>query len=237
MKKISSFIYLIIFTFSFPVWAQEKNSETTDDNSEQSSLQEVKDKKYVTDQLRLSLYKKASANSGTLKLLTSGDVLGVLERSGPYSKVKTEEGKIGWVKNGFLVSIPPASFLLVEEQEKNKKLSVQLEKYSNTQKIIDDYENTIQKMNADDELIGQELDKIKSEFDQISEINRELKEEIAVYSQNSSHLSWKVIISIIQQYWHILAATLLVLFLIGLLTGKRMVEARVSKRFQGVKVL
>jgi len=98
MKKIEYFIYLIIFTLSFSVWGQDAASDNNE-ISEQNLKQEVKERQYVTDKLRLSLYKKADSNSGTLKLLSSGDVLDVLERSGPYSKVITVDGKTGWVKN------------------------------------------------------------------------------------------------------------------------------------------
>ena len=224
MKKLKPFIYLIIFLFSSPAWCQNDNDE-------------VQERKFVTDKLRLSLYKKADSNSGTLKLLMSGDVLDVLERSGPYSKVKTVDGLTGWVKNGFLVSIPTASFLLIEEQKKNTELTEQLEKYSNTQKIIDDYENTIEKMNIDNELALQEMEKTKQQLDQISEENKDLKEEVGAYSKNNNHLSWKQLFNILWQYWQVVTAIVLSLFIIGFLTGRKMVQAQVKKRFQGVKVL
>ncbi len=238
MKKIANFIYLIIFTLSLPVWAQEADSEINNDEiSKQNLIEEVKEKKYVTDKLRLSLYKKPDSNSGTLKLLTSGDVLNVLERSGPYSKVITADGKRGWVKNGFLVNIPTASYLLIEEQKKNTDLSSQLEKFSNTQKIVDDYENTIIKMNADNESTVEELSRIKQEFNQISEKNNDLMEEIDTFSQDKNQLSIDDIVNTLILYWYVVLITILLLFLLGFMIGKNMVEAKVKKRFQGVKVL
>jgi len=236
MKKIEYFIYLIIFTLSFSVWGQDAASDNNE-ISEQNLKQEVKERQYVTDKLRLSLYKKADSNSGTLKLLSSGDVLDVLERSGPYSKVITVDGKTGWVKNGFLVSIPTASFLLKDELEKNENLSRQLEKLSNTQKIIDDYENTIIKMNADNQNTVEELSKIKQEFDQISEENNTFKDEIDSYKQNKNQISLKDIIDLALLYWYLILVVVLVFFIIGFLIGKNMVEAKIKKRFQGVKVL
>jgi len=231
MKKINPFIYLIIFMFSFPAWSQGENSEIETD------IDEVKERKYVTDKLRLSLYKNADSNSGTLKLLISGDVLDVLERSGPYSKVVTDNGLTGWVKNGFLLSVPTASFLLIEEKKKNLQLSEQLDKYSDTQKIVSDYENTILKMNSDNELSQQEKNKIKQELEHLYEENRGLKEEIEAYSQNNDHLSLKDLIGIVWQYWHAISAILLFIFLIGFILGKEIIQARLRKRFQGVKVL
>ena len=162
MKIKGSFICLLIcMLLSLPALSQETDNEEMVEQIP-STQQETKEKKYVTDKLRLSLYKKADSNSGTIKLLISGDALDVLERTGPYSKVRTAEGETGWVKNGFLVSIPTASFLLIEEQKKNKELVSQLEKYSNTQKIVDDYEDTIQKMNSESDLTNEELIKSRA---------------------------------------------------------------------------
>lgn len=224
MIKIYSIIYLLIAVFSPFAWSEDNNDE-------------VKEKKYVTDKLRLSLYKNADSNSGTLKLLISGDVLNVLERQGPYSKVSTDQGLVGWVKNGFLVSIPTASFLLIEEQNKNLKLTQQLEKFSNTQKIIDDYETTIQKMNSENELTVEELNKTKQSLKKISEDSMELQEELDIYLNNSDHLSWKEIVNMLKQSWYVVALVSLLIFLAGFVGGKELVQSQIRKRFQGVKVL
>ena len=215
--------------FSFPAWSEGENSE--------QDVEEVQEKKYVTDKLRLSLYKKADSGSGTLKLLISGDVLDVLDREGPYSKVVTDGGITGWVKNGFLVSIPTASYLLIEEQKKNLNLSEQLEKFSNTQKIVDDYEDTIQKMNTDSEMARQEADEIKQELEKVTTKNNELEGEVDAYTQNSKHLSWKVIINILIQYWYVIVIFILILFLTGIIIGKEIVQAQLRRRFLGVKIL
>lgn len=233
MKKTGRFICLLIYILSIPGWGQETDGVET----EQEPQQEVKEVKYVTDKLRLSLYKKADSNSGTIKLLVSGDVLDVLDRSGPFSKVRTSEGETGWVKNGFLLSEPTASFLLIEEQKKNEKLLQNLEKFSNTQKIVDDYENTILKMNQDSDLIQQELTTVKQELDQATEKNTDLQNELDVYTGNNNHISWREIVNIMLQYWYVISVSLLVLFLVGFIFGKHVVEKRIRKRFQGVRVL
>ncbi len=232
------FICLIICFLSFPIWGQETNDDANIETTQENPpVQEAKEKKYVTDKLRLSLYKNKDTNSGTIRLLISGDVLDVLEQSGPYSKVRTMDGVTGWVKNGFLVSVPTDSFLLLEEQEKNAKLTEKLDKYSNTQKIVDDYEDTIKKMNSDYELQNEELIKVKEELQQLTEKNTELSDEIESYTNNSSHLSVRELIAIIIQYWYVIAGVLFVLFIFGFIIGKELVESRIRKRFQGVKVL
>ena len=236
MKIINSFICITVLLFSSTVWSEGENTESGANNGN-AEAEDVKERKYVTDKLRLSLYKKADSNSGTLKLLISGDVLEVLDRSGPYSKVRTDAGLVGWVKNGFLVTVPTASFLLIEEEKKTQKLTKQLEKYSNTQKIVDDYENTIMKMNKDNENIQQENEKRQQQLEKLKSENNELKEEIKAYTENNNYLSWKDMLSLLLQYWYVVAITLLLLFIAGFVIGREMIQSQIRKRFQGVKVL
>ncbi|MFV2031230.1 MAG: hypothetical protein ACC663_01935, partial [Gammaproteobacteria bacterium] len=70
-----------------------------------ASAQEVDDKQrlYVTDELRLSLYQEAGGKGGTIELLYSGDKLIIEEVNGAYALVTTPTGNVGWVKRGFLV--------------------------------------------------------------------------------------------------------------------------------------
>ena len=107
-----------------------------------------KDRQYVTDQLRLSLYEKASSQSKVIKLLQSGDLLIVDEINGPYARVTTPDGARGWVKRGFLVSNPTAKILLLEEQQKNANLFEELERLSNSKVVIDTYEKDMDKLVA-----------------------------------------------------------------------------------------
>ena len=216
------FLIMALFSVSYPLWAEDND---------------VKDTQYVTDKLRLSLYKKADSNSGTIKLLISGDRVQILERTGPYSRIRTEDGETGWVKNGFLVSQATDSFLLLEEQEKNRILSEQLGKYSNTKKIIEDYENTISLMTQDIETIQGELNQSRQEQDRLTLSNSKLQEQIAAYDQEGYSFNWTEIEKLIQHFWYFALSFILILFLLGYLFGKRSVEAQLRRRFQGVKVL
>jgi uncharacterized protein YgiM (DUF1202 family) len=83
----------------------------------QDSADADKDRQYVTDQLRLSLYANASSQSKVLKLLQSSDALVIDEIRGPYALVTAPDGTRGWVQRGFLVTSPTSSILLREERE------------------------------------------------------------------------------------------------------------------------
>ncbi|MBC8212563.1 MAG: TIGR04211 family SH3 domain-containing protein [Gammaproteobacteria bacterium] len=229
MKKIAGVLFLALMTSSFTAWCQQ-------DSKKNDIESDIKETQYVTDKLRLSLYKRADGNSGILRLLVSGDVLYVLDKTGPYSKVRTVEGETGWVKNGFLVSTPTDSFLLIEEQKKNEILVSQLEKYADTQKIVEDYENTIEKMNQDSESTLQELALLKTELEKFTISNSELQQQLDVITKDPEQISWRDILPLAQHYWYAGLAGILLLVLVGFLLGKKIIEAQIRRRFQGIKV-
>lgn len=220
-----------------PLHAQEEDQPLASESAPAEVAEEpieVKERKYVTDKLRLSLYKQSNDRSGTLKLLVSGDVLDILERQGPYSRVRTSEGDIGWVKNGFLVSTPTASYQLIEEEKKNKILSEQLEQYGDTQKLVDDYEDTISKINADLETLRSSNEDTESQLQQLTSENTLLKEQIEASQQGQ--LTVSDILFLLKSYWYVIAILVLVLIIGGFVIGKVMVEKQVKRHFQGVKV-
>ena len=76
MKIIPSVFWMLLICCSFPVWSQTEVNEVTESTEvevekkpePQEEVVEIKDKKYVTDKLRLSLYKQADSSSGTVQL-------------------------------------------------------------------------------------------------------------------------------------------------------------------------
>jgi SH3 domain protein len=231
MKKTNQWIFFICGLISFSVLAQETvSSEQTD----AAQAQEVQEIKYVTDKLRLSLYKAANGNSGTIKLLTSGDELQLLERSGNYSKVKTSEGLIGWVKTGFLVSEPTSSFQLIEEKKKNEILVNQINQYSDTKRLVADYENTISLMKSDEDKMATKIEELQQKLQQTEETNKQLETQYEDAKQGK--IGIQEIIEIVKEYWYVIAGIAAIFLLIGFLAGKRMIESQVKRRFQGMKV-
>lgn len=234
MNKFSQWMFIIFSLLSLSVIAEEATEGGQTLIVAQAPEQEVQEIKYVTDKLRLSLYKSANGSSGTLKLLTSGDQLKLLERRGNYSKVKTDEGLVGWVKTGFLVSDPTASFQLIEEKKKNEILVNQLEQYSDTQQLVADYENTISLMKTDETNMSTQVEALQQQLLQTEEMNKQLKQTAEDAKQGK--IGILDIIKLVKQYWHVIAGIMAIILLSGFLVGKRMVEAQVKRRFQGVKV-
>jgi SH3 domain protein len=64
---------------------------------------------YVTDSLRLGLHAASDTNDQPLENLISGTALEVLERTTSYARVRTPDGREGWVKAVFIVTEKPAA--------------------------------------------------------------------------------------------------------------------------------
>jgi len=197
---------------------------------------EVQEVMYVTDKLRLSLYKQPDSNSGIMKLLISGDELDILEKTGPYSKVRTTEGMIGWVKNGFLVSSMTSNLLLEQEVKKNKGLQQQLEKFGDTESLVKDYEDSINRMQADLDALKQQLTQRQTEIQDISEQKRALASQLEAQQSTDQGIDLDEIRNLTIQYWYVIAGVAMILLLLGIQIGKVMIESQVRRRFQGVKV-
>ena len=81
---------------------------------------------YVTDNLILGMKDNPEGTGKNLKLLRSGAKLEVLDRKGSFSKVRTEEGLVGWAKTTFMVKDKPSIMLAEELKQENKSLREQI---------------------------------------------------------------------------------------------------------------
>ncbi len=194
-----------------------------------------KDRQYVTDQLRLSLYEEASSQSKVVKLLQSGDMLLVQEISGPYAFVIAPGNLRGWVKRGFLVTTPTATVLLTEERNKNASLLEEIEKLSDSKAVIETYEKDMDKL-------SEKLSVLEEEHLQVNENMAALQQEQDITQQkleqarNNREPIDVVLRETFQAYWKFIVPALLAMLLICFLITKIAVEARIKARFHGIKI-
>ena len=186
--------------------------------------------RYVTDQLRLSLYEQADSQSNVIQLLGSGDKLVVEEIAGPYAKVKTPAGNRGWVKRGFLVSDPTASLLLAEFEQKNELLKQELEKLNDSKVVLDQYEKDMDAMS--EKIAGLESEKQNAE-QAIVALNETAEVKLR---QEKAKPALASLIKIGTVYWQYIGLAILFILIIGFIIGKQITEASVKKKFQGIKV-
>ena len=203
--------------------------------SAQDTANADKDRQYVTDQLRLSLYANASSQSKVLGLLQSSDLLIVDEIRGAYALVTAPDGTRGWVKRGFLVTTPTSSILLLEEREKNASLFEEIEKLANSKVIIDTYEKDM------DEMIGK-IEVLQSEKDEANETAARLQQELSdkqmelARKQENSEPIEEVLLEILLRYWLFILPGFLALLLLCFLISKVIIESRIKARFHGIKI-
>ncbi len=222
MKPITLITGLLLLALSLALPAQENDGN------------EVKDIQYVTDQLRLTLYREASASSGSLGLLSSGDRLEILERQGPYSRVRTPDGKIGWVKNGFLIAEPTAVTRLAAAEKRIAELEQELEKYADSRGTLQRYEQRIAELEQQKAELEQQLEQAQQQIAELERQNSELSEDLQ--RCRSGEPGWDEFWSLLRLYWILLVAVSLLLALIGFLVGKLWIERRIRSRFHGYKV-
>ena len=194
-----------------------------------------KDKQYVTDQLRLSLYEDANSKSKVLKLLQSGDALLIDEIRGPYALVTAPNGARGWVKRGFLVTSPTSNLLLRDEREKNASLFEEIEKLSNSKAIVDTYEKDMDEMTASMEQLRIEKQQADDTIDRLKQEVLDKQFEIDQKSETDEptvQILWETL----RQYWKIIVPALLALLLLSFLVSKKIVESRIKARFHGIKI-
>ncbi len=198
-----------------------------------------KDRQYVTDRLRLSLYEEASYKSKVIKLLQSGDLLVIDEIRGLYALVTEPSGSRGWVKRGFLVTTPTANILLREEREKNASLFEEIEKLSDSKFVIDTYEKDMdalvekkEVLEAEKELAAATIASLKQELAQKLQEEKERLEP----DQDSIEPAIRVLTQIFMIYWKIILPVLFALLLLCFLISKMIIEARIRSKFHGIKI-
>lgn len=215
---MSKYLICIVLVFLLPasVYAQV----TEDDKTEL----------YVTDQLRLSLYEQANAQSNIILYLSSGDKLIVEEVDGPYARVEVPSGKIGWVKRGFLVSNPTSNLLLAEVTETNELLKKELEKLNNSKVVLDQYEKDMDAMSSKIEVLKQEKQTAEAMIDNLQQAAEE-KQQAEKAKPLISSLK-KVALT----HWQSIAILVSVVLVLGLLLGKSITQRAIKRKFHGIKV-
>jgi len=201
----------------------------------QEASDQDKDKLYITDQLRLSLYQQASSKSKVVKLLQSGDLLEIQELSGPYAFVTAPGGVKGWVKRGFLVSTPTSNILLREEQQKTLQLTAEVEKLGNSKVIIEQYE---QDMNQ----LVEKIDELETESQQAAESIDELQQQVEAKQLEidrkdaDSAPAMLVLWDTFRKFWQLIVPMVALIMLLSFLASKLVVEARIKRKFHGIKI-
>lgn len=191
---------------------------------------------YVTDKLRLTLYQQNGGRGGTVELLGSGDKLTIEEVDGSYAFVTAPSGKQGWVKRGFLVLEPTSNIMLEEEQKITESLLGEIEKLQNSKVIIDQYEKDLDAMNENLQVLKEDKEKTESTIQNLELSVEEKTKKIESLSDFGSVPPIELLKTLAASFWKQMIALALIIVLTGFFIGKQIIEARVKKKFHGIKV-
>ncbi len=216
------FCGLIVLMLAGPLAAQDASNED-------------RDRQYVTDQLRLSLYEGPDSSTPVIKLLQSGDVLEIEQISGAYALVTDPDGTRGWVKRGFLVTEPTSNLLLLDEQQKVRDLEAEIEKLANSKIIIDQYEKDMDAMV--EKIDALELAKQQAQ-ERIAALQREIEAKQAELERKQADTTppWIVLRNTFLNHWQYIVPLILLIIVLSYLVSKQIVEARIKSKFHGIKV-
>ena len=201
----------------------------------QEASDQDRDRQYVTDQLRLSLYEGPDSSTRVIKLLQSGDLLEIEQISGAYAFVTDPEGTKGWVKRGFLVTEPTGRIMLREEQQKVAGLQAEIDKLANSKVVIDQYEKDMDAMVA--KIDALELEKQKA-LENIAALEREVEAKQLELDRKEADTTppWIVLRDTFLRYWQYIIPIVLVIVILSYLVSKQVIEARIKQKFHGIKV-
>lgn len=174
--------------------------------------------KYIKDIWNVSLYTEANSASQSLGLLSSGTQLEILGAEGNFTQVKTSTGEIGWTKTTYLVSQPTNDIKLKAAERKIQTLNKKIEMLSS--------DNASVELQAKLDKATEDHQKLHTEYTQ----QKQTLKELLAKAQPEAAISQRreMIIRI--------ATIGLAALICGFIVGKRLTEAKVKSRFNGMKV-
>lgn len=219
---------LILLAITSLAIGAPKQENAAENNDQTDSLDTI----YVTDVLHLKLFAEPGGKGATLKTLSSGNALRLLETKGRYHKVETVDGTVGWVKKFYTVSEPPAAVALPEIQKLLEERDAEVERLK--QKLAEkavgaglraDYEEKLIQLNAENVKLLNEKERLRKKLDQL-ELEK-LHDEPGSTSRIGSpavHPAMPAMIAAIAGFAGLL---------LGTLFGYRLYANRLKKRFYG----
>lgn len=81
---------------------------------------------FVGDNLRIGVRPEPGTDTAPVLVISSGAKVEILERGDSYSRIRTEDGTAGWVRNVYLSKEPPAKLIVARLQEKHRQIQREL---------------------------------------------------------------------------------------------------------------
>lgn len=174
---------------------------------------------YVTDMLRLGLHKASDTSDEPMENLSSGTALEVLERTPLYLRVRTLQGREGWVKAAYIVTEKPARARVAELET---ELAALREELAQAHAARVTAEGAASRLGAQVEARNDSREAVASTLERLKRENEDLQVRLERY-RDSVPLAWA-------------GAALVVSLVGGFLAGLWWLDALIRRRHGGFRV-
>ena len=196
------------------------------------------EKRYVTDQFKITLRSGESSSHKIIKMLPSGAELELLSsnKATGYSNVRTKDGKTGYVLTRQLMKIPSARDRLAKAQERLQELQAEPDALSSRLSKLQGQHQKLQQeyaaLKADKERLDKELESIRrtaSNAIRISNERNELRKMVAKLTREVEDLKQenRELSNDSNQKWFLIGAAIIIL---GIILGLILPHLRFQKR-------
>ena len=181
---------------------------------------------YVIDTLRVGIRATPEQGAKTLEVIQTGHKLQVLQRGEKHYKIKTEGGRVGWIRKRYVDEMPPAGMRLEKVQKQFAELEQGVE-----ERVAREQKNILE-----------QLDSHKQQLGEVQEANLSLEVELATLKEEKRALEDELEMSNMQNFipneyrLPALAALILVVFILGSLSGAKRVHHNMNRRFGGLDI-
>ena len=174
---------------------------------------------YVTDILRLGIHEARDTSDQAFAQLVSGTELTVLERTTNYTRVRTPDGREGWVRSAFIVTEKPAQARIAE-------LTAELD---SMRERVADAEAAQRAVETNTRSLTEELTEKVAAADAVQDTLGRLRQENEQYAELFARYRGAVPL-----VW--VAGAILIALLGGALGGTWMLDRSIRRRFGGHRI-
>jgi len=135
---------------------------------------------YVRDWITISVRSAPDANSRIIGLANTNDYLKVLEEQTDWVKVKTSDGKIGWVQTRYLTDKTPKTFII---DQLNEKVNTQSEKIRGLLKENKQLRKTNQGLQYKVSVLTNQVKKLNQAYDDLKNSSSKYLELKSAYDK------------------------------------------------------
>jgi SH3 domain protein len=134
---------------------------------------------YVTDSLEITLRSGPGATRKIVKMLPSGSPLTILDQTQSWYRVRTQDGRTGWVLKRYVM----------QEVPKKRQITILEDKITTLEESQTQAEKTIQQLRSENKELSSALERTKKQLSNVSGDHQALRTK--VHSLRSGHeLRW-----------------------------------------------